>query len=198
MQTIKPNKRIVFSILILLSTSEAWRIVTRNDMNVIQKIIFTCLNLLYLFMLSEFIEVYCYHNILKKGFMCKIISPTWLYKMFYIFFPIYSLVVYVLAWQFFITESEITVQIVGITIIMSASFLSFSIILRNNIVFANNDRVFLYNRSIPFNCVLEKNLISKKGRSANIQEVILVLNSGETCNINIDTKLLDEFLNRIR
>lgn len=190
-------KKTIFSILILLSSSGSVQIITRNNIDEFQKLILICLNFLYLFMVSEYIETIMYYNILQNIFEYKNFSSSIIYKLFFGIIPIFSLFIYVLAWTVFSINFSDSEKAFAILILMGISYFVIMIQIRYSIVFVNKDHLFIYKKIIPFEAIKSHSILIKSGIGIKVNEIKIVLDSGDEYSFRITIENTDEFIGKL-
>lgn len=77
---------------------------------------------------------------------------------------------------------------------MSALYLVSMIQVRYNILFVNKDYLFIYKKLIPLESIMTHSLSIKKGLGITVNEIKIVLNSGDEYSIRIAVENTDEFI----
>lgn len=189
-------KKYIFMILVLLSLSNFSIIVQKNDTSILKKIIFIGLNIIYIYIITEYIELFIYHKILESVLNCKCFTSIFTSKLFLKVLPLFSLIVYTFTWYLYIADSIIDTYISNILVLMSISIISFFMQLKDDFVYVNNDNIFKYNIIIAFNSIKTVNL-DKKDNIGKTERFKVTLNSKEEYYIKIDKKHTREFLDII-
>lgn len=187
----KSHKKYMFYIIILLTISSSVQFLTSTNVNEMLKLILMCLNIGYLFLISEYLETIVYYKILKNVFNCKNISSRFTYKYFFIISPIFSLFLYLLAWITFLfnlVENSERAFVLLLTIGMS--YLVLVVLIRSNITFINHDYIFINKNIIPLKEIDRIRTIEKnEGIRPNLLKIILI--SGVEYTVRIDNKIND-------
>ncbi len=188
----------IFSIIVLLSICSVWILYNDSELSVFQKIIYICLNFTYLFLVAEYIELIIYRNILMSVFDYKMYFPFLkYYKLYNVVLPIISILIYVFAWTFYLSESGSDIKICGILILMSESCILYSFFGRKRMVFANKNTIALYNQLIPYDLINTYDLKTEKRMGTNINKVTIHLYSGEKIIFDVVSKYLEELVKNI-
>lgn len=143
----------VFLIIALLSTSNLWSVYTDNNVGIINKSIFICLNLIYLYLVTEYIRIIFYHNVLISMFRCKCYVQSSIYNLIYFVLPIISILIYTFAWILYLVNSIFDIETVKIFILLSGSCIMFSVHAKKNMIFANKEEIFIGFQSISYNSI---------------------------------------------
>ncbi|NLK99358.1 MAG: hypothetical protein GX271_01720 [Clostridiales bacterium] len=194
----RKHVRYIFPIIILLTICSVWILFNDSKLSIFQKTIYVCLNLTYLFLIAEYIEMIIFSNILISKFEFKLYFPFMKYYQIYnIVLPIISILIYVLAWVFYLSESGSDIKIFGILILISESFLSYSFFGRNRMVFANKNTIATFNCLISYDSISTYDLKTIKRMGVTINEVTVKLYNGDVIIFNIINKYLDELIENL-
>lgn len=193
----KSHKKYIFSIIILITISSSVQLLTITNISEISKLILICLNIGYLFLISEYLETIVYYEILKSIFNCINISSRFTYKFLFIINPIFSLFLYLLAWIIFLFNIVgNSYKAFALLLIMGISYLALVVLIRNNIIFINNDYIFINRKPIFLKEIDSIKIIEKNdGVKPNLLKIILT--SGEEYSVRIDNKKFNDIESRL-
>ncbi len=195
---VKSFRKYTFSILILLSICSIWSIYSYYDLNIIKKTILMCLNLTYLFLIAEYMELIIYSNMIVNVFSYKNIVPSSIFKLIYVVLPIISMLIYVFAWVLLLSNSVFDVQTTAVLIIMSESFIISSIFMKNNVIFANENGIIIGFHTISYHQISNYNSSKRNIMGIDVEKIEVELITGEKLTFSVDSKKIYELIENIK
>ncbi len=197
MGKINSYKKIVFAILVLLSISSLWNVMARNEISDLKKIIVVSLNLIFIYLISEYIETYIYHKIVKSMFGAINYTQNAIYKIHFSVLPICSLLIYIAAWLLFIENSVVDIQTLGILIIMASALIIFTVQVRDKVIFANEEYIFLHNEVMSISSIQKYTSSKKKILGFEVMEIKIATNLGNEYILRVDRNQTNQFCTKL-
>lgn len=195
---VKTHNKYIFLIINLLSICSMWIVCGDLNLSILEKILFLYMCFIYLFLLSEYIQMIMYRHILINILEFKMYFPCMkFYKIYNIILPIISMIIYILAWALYIGDSEIYYITSLILILMSSSCISYSYFGRKKLVFANKNSIILNYQLISYTIIKTYDLYTEIRMGNIINEITVYLYNGDKITFNVDSKYLDEFIENI-
>lgn len=195
---VKTHNKYIFLIINLLSICSMWIGCGDLNLSILEKILFLYMCFIYLFLLSEYIQMIMYRHILINILEFKMYFPCMkFYKIYNIILPIISMIIYILAWALYIGDSEIYYITSLILILMSSSCISYSYFGRKKLVFANKNSIILNYQLISYTIIKTYDLYTEIRMGNIINEITVYLYNGDKITFNVDSKYLDEFIENI-
>ncbi len=187
-------KKFLLPILILLSASSISSILFSEEIVDYKKIMLICMNLIYLFFVSEYIFCIIHDGIFISSLKYKRVFPDRNgYILCFILLPIISLLIYVFAWTIYSSYPVFDRYTFLILMLMSISCFFPFFDLEKSMIMVNDESMLIGYRLIRFELISKCEVLEKKYKALRFTEGILYLKNGE----KIPIKSNDEFLREL-
>ena len=193
MERMSSYKKSVFAMLILLSTPSIGYIMVKTEVSDFKRVLLVGLNLIFLFLISEYIEQYIYRKIIKKVFAGRCFMYRTVCKLHFIAVPIWSLLIYTGSWLLLMYDSFEYIQTVGLLLIMSSALMIFPVELGNKVIHANKDHIFLAGKILPIASIRSYDYCTKRVIGLEVSDFKIVTDNGEGHILSISKNHIDDF-----